>query len=59
MNEDRASVLLRATLEILNKCDQGPFVKSVFEETAHYDGTDCDGYCLREDIEIYLEYGDD
>ena len=58
MKEDRATVLLRATLEILNKCDDGPFVKDVFGETAYYDGTDCDGYCLKEDIEHFLEFGD-
>ena len=58
MKEDRATVLLTAALEILNKCDDGPFVKDVFGETAHYDGTDCDGYCLKEDIKHYLEFGD-
>jgi hypothetical protein len=58
MNEDRATVLLKAVLEILNKCDEGPFVKNVFEETAYYDEADCDGYCLKEDIENYLEFGD-
>ena len=58
MSEDRAIVLLQATLELLNKCDEGPFVKSVFEETAFYDGTDCDGYCLKEDIKNFLEFGE-
>ena len=55
MTEDRATVLLKAVLEILNKCDTGPYVKDVFGETAFYDGTDCDGYCLKEDIEQFLE----
>jgi hypothetical protein len=59
MTEDRATVLLRATLEILNKCDEGPYVKDVLGVTAEYDGAECDGYCLKEDIEHYLEFGDD
>ncbi len=57
MNEDRATVLLKAVLEILNKCDSGPYVKDFFGETAFYDDTDCDGFCLKEDIEHHLEYG--
>jgi hypothetical protein len=59
MSEDRATVLLEAVLEILNKCGRGPYVKDFFNETAFYDSADCDGYCLKEDIEHYLEYGDD
>ena len=41
MNEDRATVLLKAVLDILNKCkcDEGPYVKDFFGETAFYDGT--------------------
>ena len=58
MTEDRATVLLKAVLEILNKCDEGPYVKDFFCETAFYDETDCDGYCLKDDIEFFLEYGD-
>lgn len=58
MAEDRATVLLKAVLEILSKCDAGPYVKDVFGETAFYDGTECDGYCLKEDIESFLEYGE-
>ena len=59
MNEDRATVLLKAVLDILNKCkcDEGPYVKDFFGETAFYDGTDCYGYCLRDDIQDFLEYG--
>lgn len=51
----RCVVLLKAALEILNKADEGPFVHNVFELTAHYDGTECDGLCLKEDIEALLE----
>jgi len=57
MTEDRATVLLKAVLEILNKCDEGPYAKDFFGETAFYDGTDCDGYCLKDDINDFLENG--
>jgi hypothetical protein len=55
MEEDRAVVLLKAALELLNKCDKSPYVLDVLSATAFYDGTDCDGYCLKEDIESFLE----
>lgn len=58
MNEDRATVLLKAVLEILNKCNEGPYVKDVFSQTAFYDGAECDGLCLKEDIEHFLEHRD-
>lgn len=51
----RMQELLVATYEILKKCDEGPYVKNVLEETAFYDGVDCDGFCLMEDIEACLE----
>jgi hypothetical protein len=52
---NRCVVLLKATLEILRKADEGPFVHNVLELTAHYDGTECDGLCLKDDIENLLE----
>lgn len=52
---DRAIVLLRATQEILQKCDDAPYVEDVMGVTAHYDGTECDGLCLKEDIENFME----
>lgn len=58
MTEDRATVLLKAVLEILEKCDSSPYVLDVMSQTAFYDGTDCDAGCLKEDIELFLEYGD-
>lgn len=58
MTEDRATVLLKAVMEILKKCDESSYVKDFFGETAFYDGTECDGYCLKEDIKHYLEFGD-
>lgn len=56
MTEDRAITLLRATLELLRKCDNSPYVIDVLGETTFYDEADCDGYCLMEDIRNYLDY---
>ena len=50
----RSTVLLKATLELLKKCDDGPFVKNVLEETVFYDNAECDGACLMEDIEDHM-----
>ena len=52
--EDRKITLLKAALEIFEKCDASHFVASPFEVTAFYDGTECDGYCLMEDIKYEL-----
>lgn len=52
----RAVELLGAVLEIFRKAQQArPYVESVFGLTAFYDGGECDGLCLMEDIEAYLE----
>jgi hypothetical protein len=53
--EQRKDVLLRATLDILKKCDEGSYVKNVLEVTAKWDDTTCDGYCLMQEIEDLLE----
>lgn len=50
VEDPRKDVLLRATYDILKKCATGPYVKNALEETAFYDDTDCDGFCLMEDI---------
>lgn len=56
--EDRRIILLKATHALLKKCDQGPYVKNVMEQTVFYDEADCDGSCLMMDIEdCLLEHG--
>ena len=49
-DENRKDILLRATYDILKKCDEGPYMKDVFEQTAIWDGAECDGMCLMEEI---------
>ena len=52
---DRMLVLLKATQEILHECRDSVYVMDVFYATAEYDGTECDGYCVMEDIDDLLE----
>lgn len=52
--KDRRAILLRAAYDLLTKCDRSSYVIEVCAETVFYDGTDCDGGCLREDIAIEL-----
>ena len=54
-NQDRKDILLKATYELLKKCDKGPYVKNALEESVFYDDVECDGNCLMEDIAIELE----
>ena len=54
---DRANILLKATYDILQKQKDSPYVLNFFEQTAVWDGVECDGYCLMEEIEDYLEFG--
>ena len=54
-NGERSMVLLRACLDLLNKQKESYYVLNLLEQTVYYDGTDCDGYCLSEDIELHLD----
>ena len=57
MREDRRITLLKACHAMLKKIEQG-HAMSPFETTVFYDGADCDGACLMEDIETELaEHG--
>ena len=52
---ERQEILLKATHDILKKCEEGPYVKDVFEQTAVWDDVDCDAGCLMEEISCLLE----
>ncbi len=52
---DRKDVLLKAAYDLLKKQKESHYVLNLLEETAHYDGTDCDGYCLMGDIASELD----
>ena len=53
--EQRAEILLRATYNILKKCEDSPYVLNALAVTDIWDGVECDGYCLMEDIEIWFD----
>ena len=53
--EDRAVTLLKAARDLLNKQNESPYVLNMLEQTVHYDEADCDGSCLIDDINAYLE----
>lgn len=49
MTEDRKKILVEACIEYI---EQDP------ELTVFYDETDCDGYCLIEDLKIEFNLGE-
>lgn len=52
---DRKSILLRAAFDMLRKAElHRGYVQSPLEMETFYDGTMCDGYCLKDDIAIEL-----
>jgi len=52
---DRAITLLRAAKELLEKQKDSYYVLNMLAETVVYDGAECDGSCLIEDIGYLLE----
>lgn len=54
MNVHRALVLLKACKELLEKQNESPYVLNILEQVVYYDGVECDGQCLLEDIEDFL-----
>lgn len=56
--EDRKLTLLLAAHTLLMKQKNAGHVLDILSETVHYDGADCDGNCLLEDITIELEIDD-
>lgn len=52
--EDRKITLLKACMELMSKQNDSPYVLNILEETVNYDGVECDGGCLLDDIKDYL-----
>ena len=55
----RKEVLLRAAYDLLRKASEMHYVQEATHITVFYDDTDCDGYCLMEDIATELDLDDD
>ena len=49
-----AKILLKASRDLLNKQNETIYVLNLLEETVEYHGTECDGYCLIDDIDDWL-----
>lgn len=54
----RAETLLKAAHDLLKKCDNSSYVLNVLEETVFYDDAECDGACLKDDIEHWFDTAD-
>ena len=52
----RAIVLLKAAYELMEKQEESPFVLNILEQTTVWDGVECDGYCLKNEIKDWLEF---
>lgn len=52
---ERAETLLRATYELLNKQKETIYVLNILEQVVFYDGVECEGSCLMEDIEEWFD----
>ena len=52
---ERAGVLLQAAYDILDICEKSPYVVDAINTGVRYDGTICDGACLKTDIQLLLE----
>lgn len=51
---ERAILLLSKVVELFDKQDKTIYVLNLLEEIVSYDGVECDGYCLKDDIECLL-----
>lgn len=51
----RALYLLMAVNNLLNKQNESVYVLNMLCETVKYDGDECDGFCLMEDIQACLD----
>jgi hypothetical protein len=56
--QERMQVLLRAAYDILKRCNDSHYVLNAVEVCAQYDGTNCDGMCLMDDIATALDLED-
>ena len=52
--EKRAKILMKATLDILNKSYDSFYVVDALSLTAVWDGVECDGHCLKDELEELL-----
>lgn len=51
---ERAEILLRAMNDMLDKCRDSRIIENIFEQTAIWDGAECDGGCWHEEVKELL-----
>ena len=51
---EQAKTLLKATKNLLEKQDNSHYVLNLLEETILYDRAECDGACLKNDIDYWF-----
>ena len=51
----RADTLLKATYDLLSKQHENYYVLNLLAETVYYDEAECDGNCLMEDIDAWID----
>lgn len=51
---ERAVLLLSKVVELFDKQDETIYVLNILEQMVTYDGVECDGYYLKDDIECLL-----
>ena len=56
--DDRKTYLLKQVLKLFKQQKESPYVKDIERMTIIYDGAECDGSCLCEDIMAELEIDD-
>lgn len=52
---ERATTLLTAAKDLLEKQDNSCYVLNLLRETVVYDGAECDGNCLKDDIDDWFD----
>ena len=52
---DRAKTLLKAAGTLLKKQEDSYYVLNLLAETIYYDGAECDGACLLDDIRYWFD----
>lgn len=52
---ERATILLKAVHDLLQKQEEFPYVLNLLAETIFYDEAECDGNCLKYDIEYWFD----
>jgi len=57
--KNRKEILLRAAYDLLKRSTQDHYVREATSILTRFDGADCDGYCLMEDIATELGLDDD